>query len=263
MAVGDVQVDAAEGVAKEIVQRGGRAIAVGVDVGDAGQVQAFVDRDGGRVRAARRDVRQRGDRPLRAVPGARRGAVAPRPARQPHRRVPLLPDRRAPDGQAGWRAHHHHRVHQRLPRGREPRRLQHRQGRRDRADQDHGGGAGPAQHPGERHRARSDRHPAHARLLRRRESPPHGADPDGALRRGGRGRPGRAVPRLRRRQLRHRPHARRGRRLPGRRPVVAGAARGAGDDQALLDPLRGPHRAGAVRPVGHAGRRSPVSQRSG
>ncbi len=44
VAVGDVQVDAAEGVAKEIVQQGGRAIAVGVDVGDAAQVQAYVDR---------------------------------------------------------------------------------------------------------------------------------------------------------------------------------------------------------------------------
>ncbi len=44
VALGDVKVDAAEAVAKEIVQRGGRAIAVGVDVGDTGQVQAFVDR---------------------------------------------------------------------------------------------------------------------------------------------------------------------------------------------------------------------------
>jgi NAD(P)-dependent dehydrogenase (short-subunit alcohol dehydrogenase family) len=42
--LGDVQVDAVEGVAKEIAQRGGRAVAVGVDVGDAGQVQAYVDR---------------------------------------------------------------------------------------------------------------------------------------------------------------------------------------------------------------------------
>ena len=40
--LGDVQVDAVEGVAKEIAQRGGRAVAVGVDVGDAGQVQAYV-----------------------------------------------------------------------------------------------------------------------------------------------------------------------------------------------------------------------------
>jgi len=39
-----VEVGAAETVAKEIVNGGGRAIAVGVDVGDAGQVQAFVDR---------------------------------------------------------------------------------------------------------------------------------------------------------------------------------------------------------------------------
>ena len=44
VALGDVEVGAAETVAKEIVNGGGRAIAVGVDVGDAGQVQAFVDR---------------------------------------------------------------------------------------------------------------------------------------------------------------------------------------------------------------------------
>jgi NAD(P)-dependent dehydrogenase (short-subunit alcohol dehydrogenase family) len=44
VALGDVQTDAAEGVVKEIVEQGGRAIAVGVDVGEAGQVQAFVDR---------------------------------------------------------------------------------------------------------------------------------------------------------------------------------------------------------------------------
>jgi 3-oxoacyl-[acyl-carrier protein] reductase len=44
VALGDVEVAGAEAVAKEIVEGGGRAIAVGVDVGDAGQVQAFVDR---------------------------------------------------------------------------------------------------------------------------------------------------------------------------------------------------------------------------
>src|SRR5499426_1437271 len=44
VALGDVEVGAAEGVVKEIVSAGGHAIAVGVDVGDAGQVQAFVDR---------------------------------------------------------------------------------------------------------------------------------------------------------------------------------------------------------------------------
>ena len=44
VALGDVEVGAAETVAKEIVNGGGRAIAIGVDVGDAGQVQAFVDR---------------------------------------------------------------------------------------------------------------------------------------------------------------------------------------------------------------------------
>ena len=44
VALGDVEVDAANTVVKEIIQGGGRAIAVGVDVGDAAQVQAFVDR---------------------------------------------------------------------------------------------------------------------------------------------------------------------------------------------------------------------------
>ncbi|HKB25359.1 MAG TPA: SDR family NAD(P)-dependent oxidoreductase [Methylomirabilota bacterium] len=44
VAIGDVDVAGAEAVAKDIAGRGGRAIAVGVDVGDADQVQAFVDR---------------------------------------------------------------------------------------------------------------------------------------------------------------------------------------------------------------------------
>lgn len=44
VAVGDVEMTGAETVVKEITGAGGRAIAVRVDVGDAGQVQAFVDR---------------------------------------------------------------------------------------------------------------------------------------------------------------------------------------------------------------------------
>jgi NAD(P)-dependent dehydrogenase (short-subunit alcohol dehydrogenase family) len=44
VALGDVQVDAAQAVAREIGDTGGRAVALGVDVGDAAQVQAFVDR---------------------------------------------------------------------------------------------------------------------------------------------------------------------------------------------------------------------------
>jgi 3-oxoacyl-[acyl-carrier protein] reductase len=44
VALADVQTDGAEAVAREIRQRGGTAIAATVDVGDAGQVQAFVDR---------------------------------------------------------------------------------------------------------------------------------------------------------------------------------------------------------------------------
>src|SRR5512132_1873487 len=44
VALGDVELDGAEAVAKEIKAQGGKAIAVRVDVGDAGQVQAFVDR---------------------------------------------------------------------------------------------------------------------------------------------------------------------------------------------------------------------------
>ena len=43
IAIGDVEREAAEAVAREITARGGRALALGVDVGDAAQVQAFVD----------------------------------------------------------------------------------------------------------------------------------------------------------------------------------------------------------------------------
>src|SRR5262252_3592830 len=42
--LGDVRVEDAEAAAREIADAGGRALAVGVDVGDAGQVQALVDR---------------------------------------------------------------------------------------------------------------------------------------------------------------------------------------------------------------------------
>ena len=44
VAVGDIDIDGAEAVAKAIVADGGHAIAVRVDVGDAADVQAFVDR---------------------------------------------------------------------------------------------------------------------------------------------------------------------------------------------------------------------------
>jgi NAD(P)-dependent dehydrogenase (short-subunit alcohol dehydrogenase family) len=44
VALADVEISGAEAVVKEITERGNRAIAVDVDVGDAGQVQAFVDR---------------------------------------------------------------------------------------------------------------------------------------------------------------------------------------------------------------------------
>jgi len=44
VALGDVEIGGAETVAKEIAGRGGKAIAVGVDVGEAGQVQGFLNR---------------------------------------------------------------------------------------------------------------------------------------------------------------------------------------------------------------------------
>jgi NAD(P)-dependent dehydrogenase (short-subunit alcohol dehydrogenase family) len=43
VALGDVDLAGAEAVVKDIAARGGRAMAIGVDVGDAGQVGAFVD----------------------------------------------------------------------------------------------------------------------------------------------------------------------------------------------------------------------------
>ena len=44
VALADVETGGADAVVKEIVGRGGRALAAGVDVGDAAQVQGFVDR---------------------------------------------------------------------------------------------------------------------------------------------------------------------------------------------------------------------------
>ena len=44
VALGDIELPGAEQVAQEIARRGGKAIAIGLDVGDAAQVQAFVDR---------------------------------------------------------------------------------------------------------------------------------------------------------------------------------------------------------------------------
>jgi NAD(P)-dependent dehydrogenase (short-subunit alcohol dehydrogenase family) len=44
VALGDVETAAAEAVVREITERGGKAIAVNMDVGDVGQVQAFVER---------------------------------------------------------------------------------------------------------------------------------------------------------------------------------------------------------------------------
>ncbi len=44
VALGDVQLEAAQAVAREITGRGGKAIAVPLDVGDAAHVQAYVDR---------------------------------------------------------------------------------------------------------------------------------------------------------------------------------------------------------------------------
>jgi 3-oxoacyl-[acyl-carrier protein] reductase len=44
VAIGDIEVEGAEEVAREIAKSGGRAIALAVDVGEPAQVQAFVDR---------------------------------------------------------------------------------------------------------------------------------------------------------------------------------------------------------------------------
>ena len=44
VALGDIQLEPAEAVAQEIRARGGKAIAIGLDVGDAAAVQAFVER---------------------------------------------------------------------------------------------------------------------------------------------------------------------------------------------------------------------------
>ena len=92
---------AAQTVAKEITARGGKALAIGVDVGDAARCRpswSEVVAEFGRLDVMFANA---GIAHCRAVSRASREPVASRAARQPHRRVPVLPDRGAPDGHAG------------------------------------------------------------------------------------------------------------------------------------------------------------------
>src|SRR5262249_47709039 len=73
----------------------------------------------------------------------------------------------------------------------------------------------------QRDRACADRHAADADAARGGTAAARRAHSDGPLRRGRRGRSRRALPGVRRRRLHHRPHAGRGRRLSGGRPMVA------------------------------------------
>ena len=74
VAIGDVEVEAVEAVAKDIGERGGKAIAVGVDVGDAAQVDAFIARAVSEF--GRLDVLS----PMRASLIPRRSSSTPRPS---------------------------------------------------------------------------------------------------------------------------------------------------------------------------------------
>src|SRR2546428_13056274 len=49
VALGDVELDAAEAVAREITGRGGKAIAAGADAGEAGEAHGLPDRAGAEV----------------------------------------------------------------------------------------------------------------------------------------------------------------------------------------------------------------------
>ena len=218
--LGDVQVEAAEAVAKEIAQAGGRALAVGVDVGDAGQVQAFVDRAVAEL--GRLDVMFANAGIAHSAPFLEHAEA------QWHRvlRVNLtgvflccqiaarqmvvqgggriittasINGFRGVENLVGYNTAKAGVIE--LTKTMAVELAQH--GITVNA-------IAPAQIDTRLTRGLSDDARAAAR----------GAHSDGPLRRGRRGGEGRALPRVRRRRLRHRPHPRRGRRLPGGRPLV-------------------------------------------
>ena len=218
--LGDVKVEEAEAVAREIAQAGGRALAVGVDVGDAGQVQAFVDRAVAEL--GRLDVMFANAGIAHSAPFLEHAEA------QWHRvlRVNLtgvflccqiaarqmvaqgggriittasINGFRGVENLVGYNAAKAGVIELTKTMAVELAR--------------HGitvNAIAPAQIDTRLTRS----------LLRRRQGAPRRAHPDGPIRRGRRGGEGRPVPRLRRRQLRDGPHPRRGRRLSGRRPLV-------------------------------------------
>ena len=233
VALGDVQVEAAEAVAQEIRGRGGRAIAIGVDVGDAAAVQAFVDRvvaEFGRLDVMFANAGIAHSAPFLEHPEAQWHrvlrvnltgvflccqAAARQMVKQGGGRIittASINAFRGVENLVGYNAAKAGVIE--LTRTMAVELAQHRIAVNAIA---------PAQ--------------IDTRLTpeppRGRAAPAGGAHPDGPLRRAGGGGPGRPLPRLGRRQLRHRPHARGGRRLPGRRPLVG--------------------RAGCRRPRRHAG----------
>ena len=226
VALGDVQLEAAETVAQEIRGRGGKAIAVGLDVGDAAQVQAFVDRvveEFGRLDIMFANAGIAHSAPFLEHPEAQWHRVlrvnltgvflcCQAAARQMVKQggggriitTASINGFRGVENLVGYNAAKAGVIE--LTRTMAVELAQHRIAVNAIA---------PAQ--------------IDTRLTRSLPedgaAPAGGAHPDGALRRARGGGPGRALPRLRRRQLRHRPHPRGGWRLPGRRPLVRRARR--------------------------------------
>ena len=220
IALGDVEIGGADAVVKEIVGRGGRALSFGVDVGDAGQVQAFVDRvvaEYGRLDVMFANAGIAHSAPFLEHPEAQWHRVlrvnltgvflccqiaARQMVKQGGGRIittASINGFRGVENLVGYNTAKAGVIA--LTRTMAVELAQH--------------------HITVNARPRSDRHPAHAEPARGGARAARRADPDGALRRRRRGRPRRALPRLRRRQLRHRPHPRGRRRLPGRRALVA------------------------------------------
>ena len=168
----DIDGERARDAADEIGAAGGRATPCTADLGlPEGAGHLFRAR--GRVlrRAPRHPHQQRRHRPSRRLPRAFLRGLGARAPQQPHQRLPLRAGRRADHGGERRRADRQHRLDLGPARQLRAHRLRRHQGGHPPDDAHHGGGARPARHRRQRHRARPHRYRHHQ----------HGAGPGTAL----------------------------------------------------------------------------------
>ena len=157
--VNDIDDAGAAATAREIVEGGGRSVALAGDVADAARVEEIVA--AAVTTYGRLDVMHNNGRLRRAQRGGdddRRGAAA-HARRQPLRRAPRHPGRPLGDARAGLGVDHQHRVGRGLGCVAGTRVLRRGQGGGGQPHPEHGGRERPLRHPGQRHLPRTDPDP--------------------------------------------------------------------------------------------------------